>query len=207
MTATTDRAVDEYLRRLERSLRDLSRQRRREIVAEIEEHLADTLAEMGPAAGEAAVRNALDRVGDPDDIAAEARERFGIRSGRPSWTDPLAIVLLLIGGFLWLVGWIAGIVLLWLSDVWSVRDKIIGTLLVPGGLLAPTWLLLLGGGVRSAACFTDRRADGVVVTSCDAGGGGIDVLAVVLLAFLVMAPIATAVYLGRKLRRARLDGR
>lgn len=174
------------------------------IVGEIEEHLADTLAEMGPGAGEAAVRNALDRVGDPNDIAAEARERFGIESGRPSWTDPLAIVLLLIGGFLFLVGWIAGVVLLWLSDVWSTRDKIIGTLLVPGGLVAPAWLGLVGG-VRSTVCFTERRADGVTVTSCNAGGGGVDILALVLLAFLVMAPIATAVYLGRKLRRARLS--
>jgi hypothetical protein len=127
---------------------------------------------------------------------------LGITSGRPSWTDPLAIVLLLVGGFLWLVGWIAGVVLLWLSDVWSIRDKIIGTLLVPGGLVVPAWLFLVGG-VRSTVCFTDRRADGVVVTSCNADGGGVDVLAMVFLAFLVIAPIATAVYLGRKLRRAR----
>lgn len=204
MTATSDRAVAEYLRRLERSLGDVPRQRRREIVADIREHLSDALAEIGPGPGEAAVRNVLDRVGDPEDIVAEARERLGITSGRPSWTDPLAIVLLLVGGFLWLVGWIAGVVLLWLSDVWSVRDKIIGTLLVPGGLVVPAWLLLVGG-MRSTVCFTDRRADGAVVTSCNADGGGVDVLAVVLLAFLVIIPIATAVYLGRKLRRARLS--
>jgi uncharacterized membrane protein len=204
MTTTSDRAVDDYLRRLERSLRDLPPQRRREIVAEIDEHLADTLAEMGPGAGEAAIRNALERVGDPEDIAAEARERFGIKSGRPSWTDPIAIVLLLIGGFLWLVGWIVGVVLLWLSDVWSTRDKIIGTLVVPGGLAAAAWLGLVGG-VRSTVCVTQRQSDGVSVTSCNSGGGGVDILAVILLGFLIVAPIAVAAYLGRKLRRARLS--
>jgi hypothetical protein len=64
--------------------------------SEIEEHIADMLAELPSDAGEAAVLNALDRVGDPDDIAKEARDRFGITRGRPSWSDPLAIVLLLV---------------------------------------------------------------------------------------------------------------
>jgi hypothetical protein len=206
MTATTDQVIDEYLEQLERSLRGIPPQRRREIVAEVEEHLRAALTEIGPSPGEAEVRNALERLGDPDDIAAEARERFGGTSGRPSWTDPLAIVLLLVGGFLWLVGWIAGVTLLWLSDVWSVRDKVLGTLLVPGGLALPALLFLLGD-VRSSVCVTEPQPDGigmVTTTSCAAGAGGINVLAVVLLALLLIAPIGMAVYLGRKLRRARI---
>jgi hypothetical protein len=160
------------------------------------------LAELGPGAGEADVRNALDRIGDPEDIAAEARERFGIARGRPSWTDPLAIVLLLIGGFLWFVGWIAGVVLLWLSVVWSVRDKVIATLLVPGGLLAPV-LLLLVAGLRTTTCSTEQLRGGVVATRCTTGAGGVDILGVALLVLLIVAPISVAIHLGRALRRAR----
>jgi hypothetical protein len=42
--------------------------------------------------------------------------------------------LLLLGGFLFGVGWIAGLYGLWRSKVWSVGDKILGTLVWPGGL-------------------------------------------------------------------------
>ena len=45
------------------------------------------------------------------------------------------ITLLLIGAFLAVVGWVVGVVLLWRSRVWTLRDKLIGTLLWPGGLV------------------------------------------------------------------------
>jgi hypothetical protein len=106
MNGTRQREVGEYLRRLQRSMGDLPAQRRDEILAEIEEHIASGLAEF-PSPTEADVRNVLERVGDPDDIAAEARERFGIKPAERSWTDPAAIILLLIGGFT-IIGWFVG---------------------------------------------------------------------------------------------------
>lgn len=196
----SERAVGEYLDRLERSLRRLPPRQRRAILEEVGEHLDDTLAELGPDPAEAAVRTALDRLGDPDDIAREARARFGMGSGVPSWTDALAIVLLLLGGFLWVGWWIAGVVLLWMSNVWSTRDKLVGTLVVPGGLLPAVWWAF-----RTTSCETSRRPDGVSVASCVGNAGGIDVLALLMVALLVLAPIGTAVYLGRRLRRARLS--
>ncbi len=46
-----------------------------------------------------------------------------------------ALVLLLVGGIvLPMFGWLIGVVLLWVSNAWNVRDKVIGTLFVPGGL-------------------------------------------------------------------------
>jgi hypothetical protein len=45
------------------------------------------------------------------------------------------IVLLAIGAFFVGIGWVVGVVLLWRSRVWSVTDKLIGTLLWPGGLV------------------------------------------------------------------------
>jgi hypothetical protein len=57
--------------------RDLPRSRRQELLGEIHEHIDSALAE-SPAHDEAEVRNVLDRLGDPADIAEEARRRFGV---------------------------------------------------------------------------------------------------------------------------------
>jgi hypothetical protein len=46
-----------------------------------------------------------------------------------------ALTLVLIGGFFLGIGWIVGVVLLWRSKSWTVTDKLIGTLLWPGGLV------------------------------------------------------------------------
>ncbi len=205
MNVVGERAVDEYLTRLERSLGDLPASRRRELVDEIEEHIADTVAELEPDATEADVRNALDRLGEPDDIASEARERLGVRPPRASWTDPAAISLLLVGGFLWGIGWVVGVVFLWLSDVWSTRDKIIGTLVTPLGLAMPFLIAVFVVGSRVCG-ESGRTVNGVTTTtssSCS-GGWSSDVLATVVWILLTVAPIVTAIYLGRKLRRARV---
>jgi uncharacterized membrane protein len=114
VNGTRHREVGEYLRSLQRSMGDLPAQRRDEILSEIEEHIEAGLAEI-PTPTDADVRNVLERVGVPADIAAEARQRFGIKPARRSWTDPAAIILLLIGGFT-IVGWFVGVVLLWISD-------------------------------------------------------------------------------------------
>jgi hypothetical protein len=77
MNGIRHREVGEYLRRLQRSMANLPAERRQEILAEIEEHIAEDLAER-PAATDADVRNALERVGDPADIAY----RFRLQSSR-----------------------------------------------------------------------------------------------------------------------------
>lgn len=71
--------------------------------------------------------------------------------------ETIAITLLLVGGFLAGVGWLVGVVLLWLSDVWSLRDKLLGTLVVPGGLAVALYLALMidvsSGSRAVASCF------------------------------------------------------
>src|SRR4029450_10846529 len=95
MNGTRHREVGEYLRRLQGSMGHLPPEPRAEIHAEIEDQISEDLAER-PAATDADVRNVLARVGDPGDIAAEARERFGIKPARRSWNDPADGNLLLI---------------------------------------------------------------------------------------------------------------
>ena len=97
------------------------------------------------------------------------------------WHENLAIVLLVVGGAFWGFGWFAGVVLLWLSEVWTVRDKLIGTFVVPGGLSLPLLLLVFGGfGAHSAA---------------------VHALLFVAAALLAVAQVAAAVHLARCARR------
>jgi hypothetical protein len=205
---TRNREVGEYLRRLQRSMGDLPPSRRDEILAEIEEHIAAELAEV-PEPTDADVRNVLERLGDPGDIAAEARDRFGIKPRRPSWTDPLAIILLLVGGFTF-VGWFVGVVLLWISAAWKTRDKLIGTLILPGGLASSFLLLNLPASreeclqVAHRPSTTGTISGSVVHTTCVTHPGAFgSVGGQVFLVVLLIAPIATAVYLSWRLHQTR----
>jgi uncharacterized membrane protein len=199
MNGTRHREVGEYLRRLQRSMGDLPAQRRDEILAEIEEHIAAGLAELPTPTG-ADVRNVLERVGDPADIAGEARERFGIKPARRSWTNTAAIILLLVGGFT-IIGWFVGVVLLWISDVWSTRDKFIGTLVVPGGVAGALGVTLAAGSMSCEVSGPVRHP----VRSCVSDPSTFGSVVMVILAVLILiAPIGTAIYLGRRLRRIRL---
>jgi hypothetical protein len=56
--------------------------------------------------------------------------------------EAAALVLLLLGGFVFGVGWIVGLVLLWSSSVWTWWEKLLGTLIVPGGLALPLYVFV-----------------------------------------------------------------
>jgi uncharacterized membrane protein len=185
--------VDGYLRELDEELRDLPAARRDELVDEIREHIDSALGEARNG-DEADVRNVLERLGDPADIAAEARERFGIRRTKPGVREILALILLPIGGLILpVIGWVAGAILLTSSTVWTTREKVIGLLVVPGGLL-PAALFGFVGGRSCAELVVDGR---VVSQTCS---GGVPVwLAYPFLAVLVIGPIWTVFFLLRRM--------
>jgi hypothetical protein len=63
--------------------------------------------------------------------------------------DLLAVVGLVVGSLVIPVaGWLVGAVLLWRSDSWTVGEKLLGTLVWPGGLLLPLALPFLPYGVQ-----------------------------------------------------------
>src|SRR6185503_1571066 len=144
MTTEVDALVLRYLQDLEGELRDLPANRRQELLNEVGEHIAAARAALDPET-EAGVRTVLERLGDPADIAAEARERVGVQRPpvRPAtpWLEVIAIVLLVIP----FAGWVVGVVLVWLSRLWTTRDKLIGTL---GGM---SWVLAGLGTVMTSA--------------------------------------------------------
>jgi uncharacterized membrane protein len=201
MRPTTDRLVDDYLKQLDRELADLPRPRRREIVEEISEHIAEALT-ASPSQGEAEVRTLLDRLGDPAEIAGEARERFGVQPRKPRALEIATLLLLLVGGVvLPVIGWLIGVVLLWVSDAWDGRDKLIGTLVVPGGLLLPLALLTLGTSAGGGCSTPVSTAGASEAAACVDGSGGINVLSLIGVTVLLLAPLVTTAYLARRMRR------
>lgn len=214
MSYDPEREIERYLKRLSRAARDLPRARRRELVSEIEQHIRQALAEQ-PDSSEAEMLTLLDQVGDPAEIVAAAN---GDREGPVSSTrmETAAIVLLLAGGFLWGVGWLVGVVLLWSSSLWTRRDKLLGTLVVPGGLATGLFLLSIAaidGGGRVCTSFgsafrvgphspTPAVSTAVGRMTCTGGPSTVELVGIAIgFAILLIAPIATSIYLGRRLNK------
>ena len=163
MSTDDDQLVEDYLRELHIAAQGLPADRRDELIEEITAHIAEARQSDG---SPLAVRNILDRLGDPADIVRAAADT---PPGSPAWsgapssagrpagqpaTQPgragalelAAVLFLLLGGIVIpVLGWFVGVVLLWMSPRWTAKDKLLGTLVWPGGLLAPALLLVAGG--------------------------------------------------------------
>ncbi len=195
MASKADQLVADYLKRLERALRDLPKSRRKELLDEISGHIAEARADL-ETENEAAIRTLLDRLGEPEDIAAEEAQRRGVPSKGSAW-DIVALVLLLIGGVVVpVVGWIVGVVLLWISNTWTTTEKAIGTLVVPGGLALPLFLATIGTYAETCS----GQPGGPLTCS---GGPSLaaQIFGTILVIALFVAPFATTAFLAR--RRSR----
>ena len=195
MTTTADTLVDRYLKDLEAELRGFPANRRREILDEVGEHITEARAALDTET-EAAIRTVLERLGDPADIAAEARDRLGLPAQPPRratpWLEVIALVLLVIP----FLGWLVGVVLVWISRLWTTRDKLIGTV---GGM---SWALAGLGVVLVSASSAPLSSSGsgspVGAPGLESGGPGVIELLLVVAPFVL--PIATAIYLAVRLR-------
>jgi uncharacterized membrane protein len=97
MSYDPDKFIRIYLHGLDDALRDLPRGRRREVVEEIAGHIAEERSEH-PLETQAELLSLLERIGDPAEIAAAARDRSGLGTMKSSWHEILALILLLVGG-------------------------------------------------------------------------------------------------------------
>jgi hypothetical protein len=182
----------EYLKELRRRARDLPRSRREDLVADIEAHLAETVPS-GMAHAEA--RSAIDRLGAPDEIvvAELGANPLPRRRGTLEWST---IILLLAGGVaIPVIGWLAGVVLLWISRTWTLRDKLWGTLVVPGGLLPAVWLWFLPVDITSCVGAAGQN---VCVGGTTTAQQSINIA---FFAVVLVLPVCTAVYLARRAQR------
>jgi hypothetical protein len=209
-TSTVDALVAQYLQRLHAAAAGLPPDRRAELIEEIEGHIAGARA-AGAAADEAAVRTLLDRLGPPEEIAAAAAED-GLADAVPvvgreapgTGLETAAVLLLTAGSLVPAVGWVLGVALLWVSRRWTVREKVLGSLVVPGG--PGLWLLyaVFRGAPECSRYLQPAPAGSTVeVVDCPPLHDG---PAWALLALLVVAPVVVAVLLLRRARaRAALE--
>jgi uncharacterized membrane protein len=192
-TTSVDPLIRDYLQRIRAAGRQLPRDSRDELVAQLEEHLRDA-APSG--ASRAEVMAALDQLGEPEEIVAEESRRLGISRVSAGAREWWAIALLLPGSvILPIFGWLVGVYLLWTSRVWSTRDKLLGTLVLPGGWIAVLFALI-------ATSSTTNCAGTSTVTRCT-GSSSTSVGSSVLLVALVVLPLITATVLALRARAVR----
>ena len=204
----------DYLKRLKKAAASLPRARRRELIGEIESHLSEALPS---GVSEAEALNAFERLGEPAEIVAEAEAGAGQAPAlRAGLNERLAIPLLLVGGFIFVVGWFVGVVMLWSSRAWTLRDKLIGTLVIPGGLATTVFLFTWAGagtGGSSGVCVvpvtrvgSHGPKVGKSVSHCveTGSGGGVNYLFLALFALLLVLPVLTSIYLGRRANRSEV---
>jgi len=196
-----DQLIDGYLARLNAGAADLPKGARQELVDDVRAHVAEARARETQET-DATILNILDRLGEPAALVADARERLGIRAPqqyRPGVLEVLAVILV---PFFWPVG----VILLWMSPAWHWRDKLIGTLVPPGGYLGVGILGLVAVHGPSGGCIIATDPAGTVIqnTCQQAGPSWLQALAAVVLTIVIYAlPLVTAGYLAIRLRWGR----
>ena len=159
--------VEDYLRELDAAAAKLPRGRRRELVADTADYL-DQAVRVDANAVE--VKAALGALGPPEALVTRDRPK-GQRDGQ----EVPAITLLAIGGLFIGVGWFVGVYFLWRSRVFTLGDKLIGTLLWPGGLATAM--------IVSLAYLMSSAPAGLAVATA-----------------ILAVPMLTAWYLARRVR-------
>ncbi|GIH20024.1 HAAS signaling domain-containing protein [Rugosimonospora africana] len=184
---TSDTLIADYLERLRRASVDLPAGSRAELMQDIGAHLAE---KVDATASEVQVRRVLDELGTPEEIAAVAADQSGARpsagagggGGGGLAYDTATVLVLLLGGFVIpVLGWIAGVVMLWNGPRWDARHKWAGTLIWPAAIVFTLMVLT-----------ADHRAS-----------GHLGVVVVIGLAVVVAGLVAGFGYLLRGARSSR----
>ncbi|HET9849106.1 MAG TPA: hypothetical protein VFR68_11185 [Candidatus Dormibacteraeota bacterium] len=206
MTAPhADQLIDGYLARLRAAAADLPRATQQELIDDMSAHVAEARSREAEET-DATILNILDRLGEPNVVVADARDRLGLKAEpayRPGLLEIAAVVLL---PFIWVVG----VILLWVSPAWKVRDKIIGSIFSLGGY---PFIFILGVyaghavAPRGYSCGGGVDSNGNVIQAVCTGPSVLDVignvLGVVAVIVLFLLPVLTAGYLALRLRWGR----
>ena len=188
----------DYLERVRRAGQGVpARERLRELLVDIRRtFFAEAI---DPEASSAEALTVLDRLGEPEEIIAAERPDATVSADGRGTGEWAAIFLLLLGGFVFGLGWIVGLILLWSSRAWSTMDKLIGTVVIPGGLAASVYVLLLYRVPASRSISHCWSVGGP--THCISGpSSGPSAFAVAALLVVGVSPIFTAIYLARRAR-------
>lgn len=151
--STIPRVFRDYLAELDRELAGVPDDVRQGIVAGITEELEGLDA--------AAATSRIATLGDPAFIAAEARAGAGPistgarsaavvlappRASEQRWYVVLTALLLYVGGLVVpLAGWVAGIMMLWASKLWTRNEKLVATTVPPVVVVVLFGIFSIGG--------------------------------------------------------------
>jgi HAAS domain-containing protein len=204
MTAPhADQLIDGYLARLRDAAGDLPRRAQRELADDMRTHIAEARGRE-PQETDATILNILDRLGEPDVVVAEARERLGLRSPTPYRPGVLEIIAVILVPFFWPVG----VILLWISPAWKPKDKVIGSLVPPGGYLGVGILGVSATGFNhsGSGCLlvTDTTGHVMQNTCPPVGPSWLQAAGTAVLTLIIFVlPLLTAAYLAIRLRWGR----
>ena len=183
MTAVhADQIVAGYLKRLEAELALFPTTRRKELMAQIADHIDEARGQLVDET-DADLLSIIDRLGEPEEISAEARARFQLTTTTAGPLEIIAILLIGAGGVIFPylpVAWLIGTGLVWRSKSWSAREKYFGAYLplVVGLAILLISALVAGSGVHDLGFFVL----GALVSG-------------------ILLPLGTAVYLAIRLWR------
>lgn len=115
--------------------------------------------------------------------------------------DAVTVFLLLVGGVIVPVaGWLAGAVMLLGSGRWTLRDKLFGLLVWPGGLAVAVGLVVYA---PTQKCVYVDDSAGHHHSAGECTGTAIPAwIGVPLLILAIIGPLVTAVYLTRRARQS-----
>lgn len=177
--------VNTYLREVREAVAELPADVARDILDGISEELAGLEPD--------AAAERIAELGDPVFIAESARSEIPVVAAKPGdkgWYTIVTGVLFLLGGsLLFGLGWIAGLVMLWYSKTWTLRDKIVGTLIGP----------VIGAVVAGVVAISSSMAVAATSDVNPLVPAHLDIL----FGVAILAPIATAVYLFVRAHRER----
>lgn len=119
-----------YLRELDIAARDLPQSVRVDLRARI---VRELVAKSGDSPSEALVADAIAALGDPAELVAVQRASYGIEPDHLLPRDVAAVYLVGSGPFLLGLGVVLGLILLWSSRRWPLRQRKIATGLFVAG--------------------------------------------------------------------------
>lgn len=155
MSNTAPQVVRTYLKQLDAALDGVPDSVRSEILGGVREELT------GLDASTAAER--IESLGDPLFIAAEARAAAADGTpaaeghdaaveGEQGWFPVIAALLLALGGIVIpVIGWIAGLAMVWFSRSWRTGEKLVATLAAPAAALVIVVTVLVAQAVAPAS--------------------------------------------------------